>query len=373
MSALATEADELLLARALDAVAPLDQGAMAVATDHIARLTKPAGSLGRLEELAIQLAGITGRPDPPLDHRRLVIAAGDHGVAARGVSAYPAAVTAQMVANFVAGGAAINVLADAIGASVVVLDVGVGSSIPAVPVPGRRGGRLIGARVRDGTRDMTVGPAMTRREAVRAVGVGLRTVDELVRDDGLDVLGVGEMGIGNTTSAAAIVAALTGEPVARVTGRGTGIDDATYQRKVTAIEDSIAVNAPDRDDPIGVLAAVGGLEVAALVGLIAGAAAARVPVVLDGFITGAAALVAARLQPAIADRLIASHRSVEPGHAVVLGRLGRRPLLDLGLRLGEGTGAALAFGLLVAACRIRDGMATFQSAGVAERLRSGPG
>jgi len=349
---------------AIDAIGPLDEAAMAAAAAHLGRLTKPPGSLGRLEELVVAVAGITGRPDAPVDRRVIVVAAGDHGVARQGVSAYPSAVTSQMVANFVEGGAAINVLAAASGASVIVVDVGVANPVPRVRRHPRRGGRLIRARVADGTADMTEGPAMERAAACRAIDVGIRLVEQLRSEGGLDLLGVGEMGIGNTTSASALVAALTGEPVARVTGRGTGIDDRTHARKVAAIKQSLAVNRPDPDDPIGVLAAVGGLEIAALVGLTLGAAAARIPVVLDGFITGAAALVAAAIAPGLPPRLIAAHRSTEPGHAIVLERLGLRPCLDLDLRLGEGSGAALAIGLIVAACRIRDEMATFESAAV---------
>lgn len=345
-------------------IGPLDADAMAAATTRLDRLTKPAGSLGRLEELVVTLAGITGRPDAPVARRAIVVAAGDHGVVGQGVSAYPSEVTAQMVANFVAGGAAINVLAAGAGAEVIVVDVGVANPIARTRRHRRRGGRLVRARVADGTADMTEGPALARPDADRAIDVGVRLVDELRSHGGLDLLGVGEMGIGNTTAASALVAALTGEPVARVTGRGTGIDDRTHARKVAAVERALAVNRPDAEDPIGVLAAVGGLEIAALVGLILGAAAARIPVVLDGFITGAAALVAGAIEPALPPRLIAAHRSSEPGHAIVLERLGLRPYLDLDLRLGEGSGAALAIGLIVAACRIRDEMATFESAAV---------
>jgi nicotinate-nucleotide--dimethylbenzimidazole phosphoribosyltransferase len=340
----------------------LDAGAMAAATSHLDRLTKPPGSLGRLEELAIQLAGITGQPRPPMAHRAIVVAAGDHGVVRQGVSAYPSEVTAQMVANFVAGGAAINALAAGAGASLTVVDVGVAGAIPDVRLR-PDGGRLVRARIRPGTADMSEGPAMTRAEAVATVRIGLAVVDDL-RAAGVDLVGIGDMGIGNTTAASAIVAVMTGVAPAAVTGRGTGIDTVARRRKVAAIERAIARNAPDPADPIGVLAAVGGLEIGALVGVIVGAAAGRVPVVLDGFITGVAALLAAALAPAVADRMIAAHRSVEPGHRIVLERLGLRPLLDLDLRLGEGTGAALAMQLIDAAVRIRDGMATFASAAV---------
>lgn len=352
------------LAAAIDGIGPLDADAMAAAARRLDGLTKPPGSLGRLEELVITLAGITGRPDAPFAHRQIVVAAGDHGVVRQGVSAYPSEVTPQMVANFVAGGAAINVLAAAAGASLTVVDVGVALPIPRVRRDRRRGGRLVLARIGNGTADMTQGPAMNRGDALRAVNVGLRLVADLRLRGGIDVLGVGEMGIGNTTAASAIVAALTGEPVHLVTGRGTGVDEDTLARKVDAIERAFAVNRPDPADPLGVLAAVGGFEIAALVGLMLGAAAGHIPVVLDGFITGAAALVGVAMQPALAPRLIAAHRSPEPGHAIVLERLGLRPYLDLGMRLGEGTGAALVIGLLAAACKIRDEMATFASAAI---------
>ncbi len=347
---------------AIAALGPLDPAAMAVATSHLDGLTKPPGSLGRLEGLVVTLAGITGDARVPMARRAIVVAAADHGVARQGVSAYPADVTAQMVANFIEGGAAINALAAGVDASLTVIDVGVRGPIPDV-AKGARGGRLVSARIRAGTADMTEGPAMTRDEAIAAVGVGLWVVDEM-RSAGLDLIGIGDMGIGNTTAASAIVAVLTGSSPGDVTGRGTGIDDATRRRKVAAIERALAKNAPDPADPIGVLAAVGGLEIGALAGVILGSVAARVPLVLDGFITGAAALLATALSPVVAERVIAAHRSVEPGHAVVLERLGVRPLLDLDLRLGEGTGAALAMQLIDAAVRVRDEMATFDSAGV---------
>jgi nicotinate-nucleotide--dimethylbenzimidazole phosphoribosyltransferase len=367
------------LARALVGIDPLDEAAMAETAARLDRLTKPPGSLGRLEDLAIRLAGITGRPDAKVGRRAIVVAAADHGVARRGVSAYPAEVTAQMVANFVAGGAAINVLAAAVGASVTVVDAGVAWPIRSKPsaasgdasgshanaAPGRPpGGHLIAVPIRPGTADMTEGPAMSREEAVRAIAVGLELVGNLARD-GVELIGVGEMGIGNTTAASALTAVLSGEPVGLVTGRGTGVDDDGRARKIAAIELALAVNAPDPEDPVGVLAAVGGLEIGVLVGVIAGAAAARIPLLLDGFITGAAALIAVALKPAIAARLIAGHRSMEPGHAVILERLGLVPLLELDLRLGEGSGAALAMHLVGAAAAIRDGMATFESAAVA--------
>lgn len=342
---------------------PLDAAAMAAAAAHLDQLTKPPGSLGRLEGLAVAVAGICGTPFPALDRRSVVVAAADHGVARHGVSAYPSEVTAQMVANFVTGGAAICVLADRVGADVTVIDIGVAGPIPDIP-GGLGGAHLVRAPIRAGTADMTTGPAMTRDEALRAIDIGLTAVGGLI-SAGTQVVAVGEMGIGNTTAASAIVAALTDVPVELVVGRGTGLDEAGVARKIEAIRIAFGRHQPDQGDPLAVLAAVGGLEIACLVGVILGAAAAHVPVVLDGFITGAAALVAQGLAPAVAPRLIAAHRSVEPGHAVVLQRLGLSPLLDLDLRLGEGSGAALALDLLDAALAIRDRMATFAAAGVA--------
>jgi nicotinate-nucleotide--dimethylbenzimidazole phosphoribosyltransferase len=367
--------DETRLATQLEAievVGPLDAVAMAEATATLDSLTKPPGSLGFLESLITQLAGITGTPRPMFPLRGIVVAAADHGVASHGVSAYPSAVTGQMVANFLAGGAAINVLAAAVRADVTVIDVGVASDIPAPTrtdkdtPSGGRPAAIVRASVRPGTHDMTVRPAMSREEALRAIAVGLDVVASL-REKGIDLLAVGEMGIGNTTAASAITSAMTGLPPDRVTGRGTGIDDDARARKVQTIAMALARHRPDPTDPIGVLTAVGGLEIGALVGVLLGAVAGRVPVVLDGFITGAAALLAVALAPAVAPRLIAGHRGAEPGHAIVLERLGLRPLLELDLRLGEGTGAALAIQVIDAAVALRDGMATFASAGVSGR------
>jgi nicotinate-nucleotide--dimethylbenzimidazole phosphoribosyltransferase len=350
---------------ALASIGPLDAAAMTAASAHLDALTKPPGSLGRLEELVVWLAGVTGRVDARVDHPVIIVAAADHGVArTHGVSAYPSDVTAQMVSNFLAGGAAISALARVANADLVVLDVGVATPIRATP-PGSRT-RLVAASVANGTRDMTLGPAMTPDETRRAIDAGFQAAQEEI-GRGANLVAVGEMGIGNTTAATAIVAAFTGSPARDVTGRGTGVDDVGWQRKAAAIERALEVNRPVPSKPLGVLAAVGGLEVAALVGMIAAAAVNRVPVILDGFITSAAALIACELNPALAPRLLAAHRSVEPGHIVVLDRLGLRPLLDLEMRLGEGTGAALAVTLLAAAARVRDDMATFDSAGVSDR------
>ena len=360
------------LEAAIGRVGPLDEPARTAAAELLDHLTKPQGSLGRLEELAIQLAGITGLPAPTFDRRAIVVASADHGVAAQRVSAYPAEVTAQMVANFVAGGAAINVLARLARADVLVVDVGVASPIGLLPIGANQsGGRLVTRSIGRGTADLSEGPAMSRTDALALIEVGLDIAAQ-VAAEGVTLIGLGEMGIGNTTAASATLAALTLRPASEVTGRGTGVDDATWRHKVTVIERGLAVNRTDPADPVGVLAAVGGFEIAALAGLALGAAAERIPVILDGFITGVAALVAARLCPLLPPRLIAAHRSVEPGHTVILEELGLRPLLDLGLRLGEGTGAALAISFIDAAVRVRDEMATFESAGVAKRSAARP-
>jgi nicotinate-nucleotide--dimethylbenzimidazole phosphoribosyltransferase len=282
--------------------------------------------------------------------------AGDHGVTAEGVSAYPSEVTGQMVRNFASGGAAINVLARRAGARVVVVDVGVAEALPP-ELP------IVHQKVARGTANMALGPAMTRAQVLQAIAVGLDVVDaESAR--GVDVICLGEMGIGNTTAASAIVATLTASTVADVTGRGTGIDDATWQHKVEIIEQALRVNRPDRHHPLDVLAKVGGLEIAALVGVILGSAARRLPVIVDGFITTAAALVAAELCPATRSYLIAAHRSVERGHAAALEHLELEPLLALDMRLGEGTGAALVLPIVDAALALLDEMATFEGAGV---------
>jgi nicotinate-nucleotide--dimethylbenzimidazole phosphoribosyltransferase len=282
--------------------------------------------------------------------------AGDHGVAAQGVSLYPAEVTPQMVLNFLRGGAAINVLARHVGARVVVVDMGVAVDLPPHP-------DLLVRKIAHGARDFSREPAMSREQAQQAVETGISVVEEVIAT-GVDVVATGDMGIGNTTPSSAIVAAITGRPVAEVTGRGTGLDDTGLARKVAVIEAALALHQPDPTDGLDVLAKVGGLEIGGLAGVMIGAAARRVPVVVDGFISGAAALIASALAPAVQPYLIAGHCSVERGHQAVFGRLDLEPLLDLGLRLGEGTGAVLAISLCQAACKILDEMATFAEAGV---------
>ena len=357
--------DDALIRRTIAAIGPLDEVASAEAHTRQDTLTKPPGSLGRLEEIAVRLAGIAGSPTPRIAHKLVIVCAGDHGVTAEGVSAYPAAVTPQMVLNFVRGGAAINVLTRQTGSRVVIADLGVDHDFPP-DLP------IVHAKVGRGTANIAVGPAMTREATARSVAAGIEIVEREVSahppSDGLTVVGTGDMGIGNTTASSAIVAALTDTPAADVTGRGTGIDDETWRRKVTTIERALVVNAPDPHDALDVLAKVGGYEIGGLVGVILGAAARRCPVVIDGFISGAAALLAATLCPAVCAYLFAAHRSVEVGHRVVLERLGLDPLLDLQLRLGEGTGAALAMHLMDAALAIHTEMATFQDAGVSGRV-----
>lgn len=340
-------------------ILPLDTQAMQAARMRQDQLTKPQGSLGQLEELSVRLAGITRNPRPRFPHKAVMVLAADHGVAAEGVSAYPQAVTAQMVQNFLAGGAAINVLARQAGARVVIADLGVCTELPAHP-------QLLSRKIGYGTRSMTQGAAMSLQEVLTALAVGI----ELVKDEvqhGLDVVAIGEMGIGNTTAASAIVAAITGHPVADVTGRGTGIDDENWRRKVACIEQALTINRPNAADPLDVLAKVGGYEIAGLVGVILGAASLQVPIIMDGFIASAAALVATELCPLVRSYLIAAHSSVEIGHRVVLERMELVPLLNLNLRLGEGTGAVLAMHLLDDAVALLDEMATFGEAGVSEQ------
>jgi nicotinate-nucleotide--dimethylbenzimidazole phosphoribosyltransferase len=348
-----------MLRATIEQIAPLDPAAMAAARQRQERLTKPAGSLGELEELSIRLAGLAGVcPPPQVTPASLVIFAADHGVHAQGVTPWPQAVTTQMVANFLAGGAAVNAFARQAGVDVTVVDVGVLDDLQ--PQPG-----LINAKVSPGTRDMTTEPAMKPDEAVAALEVGITVAQQMV-DAGYRILLAGDMGIANTTASAALIAAFTGRDPGVVTGYGTGIDAATHARKIEVIKAALSLHAPSPADPIGALAAVGGLEHAALAGYILGAAARRVPVILDGVITAAAALVAHALAPQARDAMVAGHRSVEPGATVALAQLDLAPLLELGMRLGEGTGAVLAYPIVAGSVRVLHEMATFDSAGVSE-------
>ncbi len=343
----------------IQAIEPVDPTWIQRGRTRLDRLTKPVGSLGRLEELAARYVAMTGEERPKVPRAAVFTFAADHGVAQEGVSAYPSSVTAQMVLNFLGGGAAVNVLASHVGAEVLVVDIGVAHQFGPLP-------NLIVRKVAMGTRNLAREPAMSREEAIRAVEVGIDLAAEAVQR-GIGLVGTGDMGIGNTTPSAAITAMLTGQPVATVTGRGTGVDEEGHGRKVAVIERALNLHRPNPGDPLDLLAKVGGLEIAGLAGLILGAAANRVPVVLDGFIAGAAALIAAGLQPLCREYMVASHRSVERGHQAALDWLGLTPLFDLDLRLGEGTGACLGIGLVQASIKILTQMATFDEAGVSER------
>lgn len=346
------------IGRIIGSIAPLDGEAMAAARARQEQLTKPKGSLGRLEELSVQLAGIKGTAAPHLASKVIITMAADHGIAAQGTSAYPQEVTVQMVYNFLRGGAAINVLARHVGARIVVVDMGVAATLTPHP-------QLVSKKVASGSADMSKGPAMSREQALQAVHTGIEILKaELGK--GMEIVGTGDMGIGNTTSASAICAAITGEPVERLAGRGTGLDDARLAHKVEVIRWALSANRPNPGDPLDVLSKLGGFEIGGLAGVMLGAAAHRVPVVIDGFISGAAAMIATGLCPGAKDYLIASHASAEVGHRAMLQWLGLKPLLDLDMRLGEGTGAALGIFLAEAATKILAEMATFAEAGVSE-------
>lgn len=337
-----------------------DEAAANAARSRQDRLTKPPGSLGRLEELAVRVAAIQGTSRPEVADKAVFVLAADHGVAREGVSAYPQAVTAQMVYNFVRGGAAINVLARHIGTRVIVADLGVACDLEPHP-------QIVVKKIGYGTRSLACGPAMRREEARRSIEAGIEIFEAELKQ-GLQLVGTGDMGIGNTTAATAIAAACCGLPVEQVVGRGTGIDDARFTAKIAVITRSLEMNRPEASDPIDVLAKVGGYEIGGLAGVILAAAAHRVPVVIDGFISGAAALIAVGLEPKVKEFIIAGHVSKEPGHRRILERMGLQPLLDLEMRLGEGTGAVLAMGIVEAAVKLLNEMATFDEAGVAEAI-----
>jgi len=351
----------MLLEQTLKKIQPLNRSAETEIQTRLDSLTKPLGSLGRLEELAGRIAGIQGEIPPRLGRKLLFVFAADHGISEEGVSAYPREVTAQMTYNFLRGGAAINVLARHYGVDVKVIDIGVDHEFPSLPA-------LRSCKVRHGTSNFACGPAMMLEEAVQSVETGIRLVEEAASQD-LFLLGAGEMGIGNSSSAAAILCALTVLRVRDVAGKGTGISAAIWEKKVTVIEKGLQLNQPDARNPLAVLAKVGGFEIGAMAGAILGAAANRIPMVLDGYISGAAALLAFRLSPLVKDILFASHLSAENGHGSMLQELQLSPLVDLGMRLGEGTGACIAMGLIEASVKIMREMATFESAGVAEKTQ----
>ena len=330
-----------------------------IAQKHLDNLTKPLGSLGRLEEFARKLVAITENKKPILDKKVIFTFAGDHGVTEEGVSAYPKEVTQQMVFNFLRGGAGINVLACHAGADVVVVDIGVDHDFGEID-------GLINLKVINGTKNFTKEPAMTRNDAVRCIETGIELANGYAKK-GYKIFGTGDMGIGNTTPSSAIASVLTGRPVSEVTGKGTGITDESLQNKVKVIEKGINLNKPNPNDAIDVLSKVGGAEIGGIAGLILGAASNRIPVVIDGFISTAGALIAYFIDPKVKDYIFAAHNSVEIGHKAMLDKMGLSPILDLNLRLGEGTGAALAMLIIEAGLKIYKEMATFGEAGVSEK------
>jgi nicotinate-nucleotide--dimethylbenzimidazole phosphoribosyltransferase len=349
-----------LLETTLASIKPVDQTLLAAAQAMLDNKTKPLGSLGRIEEFGRRVAAISGTMKPALSNKVIFTFAGDHGVVEEGISAFPKEVTPQMVFNFLNGGAGVNVLARHAGAEVRVVDMGVDFDFGAVP-------GLIDRKIARGTKNLANGPAMTRTEAVAALEAGI-TLALDAKSEGVALLGTGDMGIGNTTPSSAIIAVFSGIPVRELTHRGTGINDEALEKKIRAIDQGIAVNRPDLADPLDVLTKVGGFEIAGIAGLVLGAAAAGIPVVVDGFISTAGALIASELHPSVKEYIFASHRSVEIGHTFMLERLNAEPILDLQLRLGEGTGAALAMTLIEAGAKVLCEMASFEEAGVSEQI-----
>ena len=342
----------------LKLIKPLEKSYLDQAKERLDSLTKPRGSLGRLEALAAQIVAVREDLRPELKKKVIFTFAGDHGVTEEGVSAFPSEVTPQMVFNFLNGGAGINMLARQAGAEVAVIDIGVNYDFESVDV-------LIRKKVVRGTQNMAKGPAMTKDEAEKCIHVGIELAMKYA-DLGYSLFGTGEMGIGNTTPSSAIIAALSGLSPREVTGRGTGVDDEAFENKIRVIEKALEVNSPDSKDPVDVLAKVGGAEIGGIAGLCLGAASKRIPVLIDGFISTAGALIACEIEPKVRDYLIASHKSVERGHEAMLDMMGLKPLLDLDLRLGEGTGAALSMNIVEGALRIYNEMATFAEASVSE-------
>ncbi|PIQ89875.1 MAG: nicotinate-nucleotide--dimethylbenzimidazole phosphoribosyltransferase [Candidatus Omnitrophica bacterium CG11_big_fil_rev_8_21_14_0_20_42_13] len=350
------------LKEVIENIPGLDADLMAKTQERLDNLTKPRGSLGKLEELAKLVVGITAKANPELKNKVIFTFAADHGVAEEGVSAFPQEVTAQMVYNFLNGGAGINVLARHVGARVVVADLGVAEDLKPHP-------RLIIKKINRGTKNMAKGPAMTKAEAVKSIEAGI-DIFEQEFSKGVDIAGTGEMGIANTTSASAITACFTKEKIEDITGYGTGIGNIALKNKIRIIKEAMSVNKPDPNDAIDVLAKVGGFEIGALAGVILAAARRRVPVAVDGFISTAAALIASKISPKTKDYMISAHASVEAGQKAILKHMGLLPLLNLDLRLGEGTGAALGINIIEAALKILNEMATFKNAGVSEKGKS---
>lgn len=348
------------LQNALHSIKPINEEYYRKAQQRLDYLTKPQGSLGRLEEFARRYVAITRNLNPRIDKKAIFTFAGDHGVAEEGVSAFPKEVTPQMVFNFLRGGAGINVIARHVDADVVVIDIGVDYEFDDAP-------GLVKKKVGRGTKNITKGPAMTREDAIKSLEIGIELAEEYALK-GYRIFGTGDMGIANTTPSSAIVAAITGRPVEKVTGRGTGIDDKSFKKKVGVIKKALEINRPDPKDPIDVLSKVGGYEIAGIAGFIIGCASKKIPVVVDGFISTAGALIATELEPKIKDYIFMAHRSVEAGHQIVLERIGQRPFVDLDMRLGEGTGAAIGIGLVEIGVKVFTEMATFGDAGISEKI-----
>lgn len=350
------------LNKTLESIRPVDKSVMESTQGRLDNLTKPVGSLGKLEEFARRVVAITGERNPKFSKKVVLTMAGDHGVAVEGVSAYPQAVTEQMVYNFLRGGAAINVLARHAGAKVIVVDMGVAVDIRPHP-------DLINKKIGLGTRNFCKGPAMSREQAIRSLEAGIEVVEALNSDVKISIICTGDMGIGNTTASSAVSSVFTGKAVADVTGRGTGINNEAFEKKVGVIQKAIEVNRPDPSDPLDVLSKVGGFEIGGLAGGILAGAANRIPVVIDGFISTVAALIAVQMKPEVGDYLFAAHKSVEQGHKAILDMMGLEPILDLNMRLGEGTGAALAMNIIEAGVKILNEMASFNEAGVSKAER----
>ncbi len=347
------------LKKTLEMIKPANSKTVEAAQKHLDNLTKPPGSLGVLEDIAKKIAGITGEVKPSLPKKTCILLAGDHGVTDEGVSAFPKEVTPQMVLNFLNGGAAMSVLSKHVGAELIVVDIGVAADLPDHPL-------LVKKKLAYGTANMAKGPAMTREQAIQAIETGIEVAEKCLQN-GTGIFGTGEMGIGNTTPSTAITAFYRGSGVAGVCGRGTGVDDESLKLKVRVIEKAIDLNKPDGDDALDVLSKIGGFEIAGMAGVMLAAAANSKPVLIDGFISGAAALIASKLQPQAVDYMLASHLSEEPGHAATLELLGLQPFLRMKMRLGEGTGAALAMNIVDGALKIVHEMASFADAGVSNR------
>ncbi|MBI5875909.1 MAG: nicotinate-nucleotide--dimethylbenzimidazole phosphoribosyltransferase [Deltaproteobacteria bacterium] len=359
------------LEKTINSIKPVNPAFYEKAQARLDNLTKPQGSLGRLEEFAARIVAVSENTKPALNKKAIFTFVGDHGVAEEGVSAFPKEVTPQMVLNFLRGGAGINVLARHAGTDVVVVDIGVDYDFnqnPPIPplIKGGEGGLFISRKVIRGTKNIRKGSAMTQEEAIKCIEVGIELANEYAKK-GYHIFGTGEMGIANTTPSSAIAAVFSKRTVEEVTGRGTGIDDGAFKNKVRVIEDAIKINKPNPKDPLGVLAKLGGAEIAGIAGLVLGAAANRIPVVIDGFISTAGALIAYELCPTVKDYMFAAHTSVERGHWIMLEKMDMKPILNLNMRLGEGTGAALGISMIEAAVKIYNEMATFGEAGVSDR------